>query len=329
MAELRIGVLGAAKISDIALYIPAADIDGVRVTAIAARDRARAEAHAAEHAIATVHDTYEDLLADPAVDAVYNPLPISLHHQWTIAALRAGKPVLSEKPFASNTKEAEEMVAVANETGLALVEAFHWRYHPLADLIASRLPELGEITDIESTFTVPIPETDDVRHSWELSGGALMDLGCYAVQWARFVAGDELTVVGATMVQGRPNVDVDTDIQATTPSGATLRIRAAMHAEAPSGASLVVTGTAGTMHVENPIAPQRGHELRVELAGSEEPDIQTVTERSTYHFQLEAFRDAVVEGAPTPTGGDDAIATMRFIDAAYLAAGLPVRGSTL
>ena len=130
---IRFGVLGAAQITPAALIAPARAVDGVEVVAVAARDRSRAEAFAAEHSIGRVDDDYQALIDDPDIDAVYNPLPMSLHHPWTIAALRAGKHVLCEKPFAANADEAAEMVTVAEEENRVLVEAFHWRYHPLAD----------------------------------------------------------------------------------------------------------------------------------------------------------------------------------------------------
>lgn len=322
---LRIGVLGAAKISGSALYAPVADTADVVVVAIAARDRSRAEAHAEAHGIARVHDTYEQVLADPEVDAIYNPLPINLHHQWTIAALRAGKHVLCEKPFASNADEAAEMVAVGRETGLVLMEAFHWRFHPLADRMAEHIAGLGPIEHIDATFSVPIPDADDVRQSWELSGGALMDLGCYPVQWVRFAGGSEPTVVSASMTEGRPNVDVVTDVDVEFADGATGHIHTAMAVDAVA-ATLEVRAGGGTLRVDNPIAPHHGHLLSVTTANG--TTTETLTERSTYHFQLDAFVDAVVNGAPFPTGGSDSINTMALIDAAYLAAGLPRRGTT-
>jgi predicted dehydrogenase len=325
--RLRIGVLGAAKISPPALLQPALDTDGVEVAVIAARDRARAEEQADRMGIATVVDSYDDVL-DSDVDAIYNPLPISLHHEWTIRALRAGKHVLCEKPFAANAELATEMVAVGEETGLVLMEAFHWRYHPLAERIAAilRSGAIGRTEHINATFTVPIPPTDDVRQSYELAGGALMDLGCYPVQWARFVAGSEPTVLASTMVVGRADVDVITDIDLEFAGGVSAHLHTAMHAEAERQALLEVRGSEGLLRVVNPLAPHHGHEVVIRSADGSETR-ETVDGRTTYHHQLEAFRDAVVSGTPIPTGGADAIATMKVIDAAYRTAGLPVRGA--
>lgn len=322
--NLTIGVLGAAKISPPALLQPAADTDGVSVTAIAARDRSRAQAQADEFAIANVFDTYEAVLASD-VDAIYNPLPINLHREWTLEALAAGKHVLCEKPFASNASEARDMVDAAESAGLVLVEAFHWRYHPLAARIAERVQDLGALHHIEASFAVEIPPEDDVRQSYELSGGALMDLGCYPAQWIRFVGNGEPTVTAATMVEGRPGVDITTTIDLAFADGATARLSTGMQPGVERGASLTVTGEAGVLHVLNPIAPHHGHKLTFTPNGGA-PQNETVEGRTTYHHQIEAFRAAVVDGVEVPTGGADSIATMALIDAAYLAAGLPLRG---
>lgn len=325
---LKIGVLGAAKISGQAILQPALDTDGVEVTVIASRDVGRAHDQADEYSIAEVLDSYEAVLASD-VDAVYNPLPISLHHQWTVAALLAGKHVLCEKPFASNAFEAADMVSVAEEKGLVAMEAFHWRYHPLAARIRSIVDggTLGLLTQIDASFTVPIPADDDVRQSWELSGGALMDLGCYPVQWVRFVAGTEPTVTAATMIEGRRAVDLVTDIDLRFGEVAS-HVHTSMHPDAPRSTSLTVYGSDGVLHVDNPIAPHSGHQITIRRDGRSD-DVQTVEGRTTYHHQLEAFRDAVVSGIEVPTGGDDAIANMVVIDAAYTAAGLPLRGTSI
>ena len=324
--DLTIGVLGAAKISGPALLQPALDTAGVRVTAIAARDRDRAAAQAAEFEIDEVLGSYAEVVASD-VDAIYNPLPISLHHDWTLEALAAGKHVLCEKPLAANAAEAAAMVRAADEAGLVLVEAFHWRYHPLAARIAERVGDLGRLHHIDAAFTVEISPDDDVRQSWELAGGALMDLGCYPVQWIRFVGSGEPSVVAATMVEGRDRVDITTDVDLLFDDGVTAHLHTAMHPGCGQGAHLEVTGDRGVLRVDNPIAPHAGHRLSFRPADGGSEETETVAGRTTYHHQIEAFRDAVVDGVPAPTGGSDAVHTMEVIDAAYRAAGLPVRGT--
>src|SRR5713101_2851120 len=153
---LRFGILGAARIAPEALIKPAQKSSDAEVVAIAARDSARAREFAETHRIPRVHASYEDLVADPELDVIYNPLPNSMHCEWTIAALRAGKHVLCEKPLASNATEAAQMVKVANETGMILGEAFHYRYHPLADRVREIIDggRVGRRNRVEGNFTV-------------------------------------------------------------------------------------------------------------------------------------------------------------------------------
>src|SRR4030095_11625156 len=171
---LRIGVIGAAAIVPMALTNPARSVPEVQITAIAARDPQRAEKFARRHHIPYVHQTYNDLLADPEIDAVYNPLPNSLHAEWTIRALEAGKHVLCEKPFAANAAEAEAMAAAASRAGRPLMEAFHYRYHALFARMRGILDagELGAVRHLEASLCIPILRRDDIRWRADLAGGA-------------------------------------------------------------------------------------------------------------------------------------------------------------
>src|SRR5512143_29432 len=164
-SPIRIGVLGAAAIVPMSLTNPARKVPEAQIIAIAARDPQRAQRFAKRHNISRVHRTYNDLLADPEIDAIYNPLPNGLHAEWTIRALRAGKHVLCEKPISSNAGEAEEMSKVAQETGLVLSEAFAYRYHPLTarvkEIIASG--EIGKVRHIGAQFSFLLPSPKNIR----------------------------------------------------------------------------------------------------------------------------------------------------------------------
>src|ERR1700755_2326497 len=140
---LRIGTLGSSRISQAALIEPSASVAEVTVAAVAARDPARAEAFALRHGIATAHGSYQEILDDPDVDAIYNPLPNSLHGPWTLRAIAAGKHVLCEKPFASNADEAAQVAEAAAGSGLVVMEAMHYRYHPLTRRLSDVVAELG------------------------------------------------------------------------------------------------------------------------------------------------------------------------------------------
>src|SRR5512134_1625297 len=208
-SPIRMGVLGAAAIVPLALIGPAKAVPEAQIAAIAARDPQRAQAFARRHHIPRVHQTYSDLLADPEIDAIYNPLPNGLHAEWTIRALQAGKHVLCEKPFASNAQEAESMARVARETGLVLSEAFAYRYHPLTKRVKEILAsgELGKVQHIEAHFCFLLPSPKNIRFNYQLAGGALMDSGCYPVSLIRFLAEAEPKVEKARARLLSPQVD--------------------------------------------------------------------------------------------------------------------------
>jgi predicted dehydrogenase len=323
---LRIGVLGAARITRDALIRPAADVAGVEIVAIAARDRDRASEAAGAHGIPTVHDSYEALLADPEIDAVYNPLPNGLHGRWTLAALDAGKHVLCEKPFTANAAEARTVAAAADAaaaSGLVVMEAHHASHHPqtkrAAEIVQSGI--LGDLVSAQATFIVPMPPSGDIRWNVALAGGSLMDLGCYPLRWLRDVLGVVPTVVSAT-AKDRDGIDASMDARldyAGTPG----RVRAAMFSSTPLSIGAKVHGTKGTLKVRMPYAPQTQGRIKVDG-----PDLrlrEKADKRASYSFQLEAFRDAVVAGGPNITDSHAAVATMETIDAIYLAAGMDVR----
>jgi predicted dehydrogenase len=325
MSTVRFGVLGAARIAPAALVRPARALDGVQVAAIAARDRNRAASFAAKHGIATVHDSYDALLADPAIDAIYNPLPNGLHGRWTIAALRAGKHVLCEKPFTANADEAESVAAVARASGRVVMEAFHYRYHGLTarmlDVLESR--ELGDIRHLDTWLCFPLPVAD-IRWQLELAGGALMDAGCYAVHLLRTLAGAEPTVRSAHAKLKSPEVDRYLQAELDFADGRTATITASMLSARLLGIGARVRGSAGTMQVFNPILPQAYHSLTITTAAGRRRE-RVPRQPSSYLAQLTAFRDAVLHGTPFPTHVDDAVANMRVIDACYRAAGLAPR----
>ncbi len=324
---LRIGILGAARIAPLALVRPARQVPHVAVTAVAARDPGRARAFAAKHGIARVHPTYEALIADPELDAIYNPLPNSLHADWSIRSLEAGKHVLCEKPIASNSEEAERMVLAVLSTGRQLVEAFHYRYHPLASRIKEIVDsgELGRIRHIEADMCIPLLRPNDIRYRYELGGGATMDVGCYAINLLRFLAGAEPTVVRAEARLSSPRVDRWMAADFRFSDGRTGRITCALFSAAVVRATATVRGDRGSLHVVNPYAPQYYH--RVTLRTAQHTVVERFRSDPTYTHQLRAFADAVRNETPLPTEVGDAVANMRVIDAVYDHAGLPRRGT--
>lgn len=312
---LRIGILGAARVATYALIAPARDeVDGVTVAAVAARDRSRAAAYAEAHNIPHVEDDYAALIASPHVDAVYNALPPGLHARWSIAALEAGKPVLCEKPFALSLADVDAMLEAEGRTGQLLMEARHSHYHPLAARMRALVQggTLGRIVGVDACFTAPVADTgDELRYLPDVGGGALWDLGVYPASWIRDVTGEEPRVVGVERRLHAGGADVATTAHLVTASGATARLHCDM-TDALS-ASLRVTGTRGRLDIRNPLAPQRGHGFALTLDGVTREESFPL--RSTYAYQLDAFRDAVRGGTAVRTRGDDSRALIAMLAA--------------
>jgi predicted dehydrogenase len=325
-SSIRIGVLGAAAIVPAALTRPARSVLEAQILAIAARDPKRAEAFARKHHIPRVHQTYQDLLADPEIDAIYNPLPNSLHAEWTIRALQAGKHVLCEKPFASNAHEAEEMARTARETGLVLSEAFAYRYHPLTarvkDIIASG--ELGKIQHIEAQFCFLLPSPNNIRFKYELAGGALMDCGCYPVSLIRFLAEAEPTVERAEARLFAPQVDHRMSANFSFADGRTAHLVCDMLSSRLFRSLLKIEGDAGKLRVINPYHPHWFNWLSVHRRNGSHSE--HVRGENVYASQLRAFLKAVRGEMKLNTDPADAIGNMRVIDSIYEKAGLKQRG---
>ena len=333
MDRVRIGTLGAARITPGALIRPASQLPEVTVAAVAARDPARARRFADKHRIRLVHSCYEALLADPAIDAIYNPLPNSLHAEWTLRAIEAGKHVLCEKPFTANAAEAAEVAAAAKASGLVVMEAFHYRYHPLArrmqEVAAGPAPgkdgEIGPLRYLEASLCFPLPRFSDIRYSYALAGGAAMDAGCYAINWLRMLGPGEPEVVAARAKLQSPAVDRAMSASFRFPGGVLGRMTASLWSGQLLRLDAKAVGDRGVMRVFNWVAPQRYNRLSVTADGYTRHE--RVRGESSYTHQLRAFAAAVLHGDPVLTTPEDAVANMLAIDAVYQAAELPVRGT--
>jgi predicted dehydrogenase len=320
---LTIGLLGASRIAPAAIIWPARRRDDVTIGAVAASESDRAERYAGEHGIPAWHGGYRRLLEDPSIDLVYNALPPSAHAAESIAALEAGKDVLCEKPFAMNAAQARDMTAAARRTGRRLIEAFHDRYHPLEAEILAVIGSgrLGRVRSVDGVFSASIPSfPGSIRHVPELGGGALMDLGCYAVHWLRTCTGEEPSVTSASARLGEGGADEAIEAALEFPSGVTGRVETSMAPDVALTQTLRVTGEDGTLTVTGMVFPARGHSIR--LAGGGVPRTWTVGGQETYDHQLAAVIEALRTGAPVPTEGEDSVANMAAIDAIYAAAGV-------
>lgn len=326
-APVRIGILGCAHIVQAVLVDPAKVVPQIALVAVASRDAARAADYASEHGMARAHDGYQGLLDDPDVEVVYNPLPNSLHAEWTIRALDAGKAVLCEKPLASNAAEARRMADAAAANGRYLIEAFHFRYHPVAQFIDETLRSglLGPLRKIDARLKIRSARlTDDnIRFQPELGGGSTMDLGAYCINILRMCAREEPAVVDATPHLHSPEIDVTMAATLAFPSGAEATFECS-HRAAAFDTGLVVEGEHGVLRCDNPFLPPPGTTVTVEIGGESRTTL--FNHPATYVFQARALADVVRRGAPILTPASDGVANMAVIDAVYRKAGLAVRG---
>ncbi|WP_030354813.1 Gfo/Idh/MocA family protein [Streptomyces scopuliridis] len=329
---LRIGVLGAARIAELSIVGPAR-AGGHRLVAVAARDRDRAEAFAATHGVERLADSYADLVADPEIEVVYNPLANGLHGPWNLAALQAGKHVLTEKPSASNAAEAAEVHEAAAKAGTVFMEGFHYLFHPvtrrLHELLSSG--ELGDLRHVETMVAMPAPPDSDIRWSLPLAGGALMDLGCYSLHAQRMLApwaGGAPRLVAARGGERAEAAGVDEWLNADLefPGGATGTARSHM-AHHTWQMSYRVVGSRGEATAVNFVQPHLDDRVVVRTAAGERTE--ELGRRSSYTYQLGAFAAHLRHGVPLALDADDALTTMRLIDDAYRAAGFPVRPRTV
>jgi predicted dehydrogenase len=323
---IRIGILGAARIAPAAVVYPARRMSNLRVEAVAARSVERAQSFADRYGIARVAESYDALVADGELDAIYIPAPNSLHLEWSLKALAAGKDVLCEKPLTSNAAEAEVLLAAARSRDRLVTEAFHYRYHPVAQRMHEivRSGELGPIVAIQAVMRTPSLHRDDIRFHAELSGGATMDLGCYAINLMRWLTGVEPVVESATAVTMAPQVDRRMRALLRF-AGAPATMDCEMRSLTALDLRMVVTGERGQLTVINPWLPQLFCRFTVNVAGRMRRE--NFARQSTYARQLRAFAEAVRSRAAMPTDVADAVYNMRVIDQIYLAAGMKPRGT--
>jgi predicted dehydrogenase len=322
---VRIGILGASSFAPTTMIDPAKDNRDVVVAAVGARDQPSADEFAAKYGIANVYGSYEALIDDPDLDAIYVLVPTSMHGQWTKAALAAGKHVLVEKPFTANAAEAQEIANLAAKSDRVVMEAIQFRHHPLTrrveEIIASG--ELGTLRRVEVTLCVLLPTFKGNCYNYALGGGAMMDAGSYVANMARTFGGSTPEVVSARAKLQKPQVDRAMTAELRYAAGHTGRLKCALWSGNLFRASAKVIGDDGELRWLSPAAPHLFPRLWVRSANGKRSE--SFSRRPTYSFQLEAFTDSVLRGEPVRTSPQDAVENMSVIDAVYRAAGLPIR----
>ena len=326
MDALRWGILSTADIARTKVVPGMRKARRCDIVAIASREAGRAETVAAELGIPRAHASYEALLADPEVDAVYIPLPNHLHAEWSIAAARAGKHVLCEKPLALTADDAQRMIDVASAEGVTLMEAFMYRLHPswqaVAELVASG--EIGRLVSVQSWFSYFNDDATNIRNIREVGGGALFDIGCYSVNLSRLLFDAEPRHVSAALVRD-PATGVDVLTSAIlTFDGGIATFTCSTRAE--DDQRVHIYGTTGRISIGIPfnIPPDRPTEVYVSAGGDPPvaPDTRVLTFEvaDPYTVEAERFAAAVLDGQPAPVPPEDAVANLRVIERIFEAA---------
>ncbi len=315
MRKVKWGVLGCAAFAK-NTAIPAMRLaNNVELTGIASRSKEKAEAFVREFGFTRAYGSYDEMLADPEIEAVYNPLPNGMHPEWTIKAAEAGKHSLVEKPFASNLAEAVKAADVAKQCNVKVMEAFMWRFHPMHLRTRQLIREgaLGAVHFVRSAFTFKIAREGNIRLDSKLAGGGLMDVGCYCVSEARFLFEEE-----PTRVYARADYDKEFKVDMLAcgilefPSG-----RAAFDAgfALPYRCDYEVVGPLGRIACPNAILPGEKAELVIEING--------VTTRESFPsinqwtLEFEHFSQSLIDSTPLAYDTEDAIKQQKVIDAIY------------
>jgi len=322
VSTLRLGLVSTANINKEILR-GAAESELVDIVAVGSRDGAKAQAYAAEHGIERAHGSYEDLLSDDAVDAVYVSLPNGMHHEWTMHALAAGKHVLCEKPYSRNAAEVDEALAAADAAGLVLTEAFMYRHHPQTAMVRELVAggAVGRLCAVKSTFTFPLDDPSNVRALPELDGGALMDVGCYCISGIRLVAGEPEHVRGE-QVTGTTGIDMAFHGILRCANDVVGQFEASFRS--PKRQRLEIVGEDGVLTVEAPWRIDWGGAVTLarRAGGEEATEVETipVDTAGSYRLELDNLADAVGGRAPALLGSDDALGQARTIEALYRSA---------
>ena len=327
VAEVRWGILSTASIAREKVIPGIQRADRCRVAAIASRDEARAIEVARQAGIPRAHGSYEALLADPEVDAVYLPLPNHLHAEWAMAAARAGKHVLCEKPLALTSADAERMIEVAEAEGVRLMEAFMYRLHPswvaVREIVASG--RIGRLMAVQSWFSYFNDDPANIRNIRAYGGGALYDIGCYCVNLSRMLfEGEPMRVEASVQRDAVSGVDIVTSGLLEFEGGVATF---ACSTRAEDDQRVHVYGTEGRISIGIPfnIPPDRPAHIYVTHGGQPpvEPTTETITFETADPYSVEAarFATAILDGGPTPVPPIDAVANLRVIERIFRAGG--------
>ena len=311
----RWGILSTANINRLVLAGAAASAQ-VDIAAVASRDLARAAAYARDHGIPQAYGSYEELLADPSLDAIYISLPNALHVEWATRALQAGKHVLCEKPLSRHPEQVEELFDTAERSGRLCMEAFMWRHHPQTKRLAALVADgaIGELRLVRAAFSFAASNPANVRLRPDLDGGALMDVGCYCVSACRLLAGEPVRVT-AQQVVGPSGVDVRFAATLAFDDSVLALIDCAL--DLPDRSELEAIGSKGTLRVQD---PWHCRQPTLRLQRGDVVELIEVEREDSYRLELENLGAAIRGEAEPLLGRADAVGQARAIEALYRSA---------
>ena len=310
---LRWGILGCARITRRGLIPGIAESSGSRLVALASRDQTTAESWAREFGVERAYGSYEQVIADPSVQAVYVPLPNEMHAEWVERACAAGKHVLCEKPLALDAAEAASMVAQSQRAGVILMEAFMWPHQPRVAAIRKLVADgaIGDLRLIRASFSFPIDMSD-----WRLDagrgGGALWDIGTYGASTARLFAGCEPSAIRARARFGESGVDLSLAATLEFPNGILAQVDCSF--EQPFRCTYELVGTKGTINVPDAYLPPEHPSATLHTTAGKTPQVLTFDGRNQYAAMVDAFAASVAAGRLVDPC-EDGLAQMRALDA--------------
>ncbi len=313
--RIRWGILGTANIAARRVIPAIRQSRNGEVVAVASRNKEKAQAYAQEHAIPKSYGSYEALLSDPQLDAIYNPLPNNLHAEWSIRCAEVGRPTLCEKPLASSAQEAQIMVDRFREQKVPFAEAFMYRFHPRTERVQQLLREevIGDLHLINAMFTFAIRKRQDIRLQLSTAGGALWDIGAYCVNVMRLMTGEEPIAAHAFGYFG-PQTGVDETLVGLLqfPNGILGNFGCGLRSERTHGYRLL--GSEGCIQVDNGLGPEHAATTKIVIVRGGREERILIPPANEYQLMVEDFADALLENRPPRFSGEDGVANMVVLD---------------
>ena len=320
MKKMKFGVLGVSGHFLKRIVLPLQNSDKVKIHGIGSRNIKKAEKTAAEYKIPRAYGSYEEVLADGEIDAIFIPLPNHLHKEWIFRSIDAGKHVLCEKPIGMNAAETREIIKYSKNSGFIVMEAFMYRFHPKWHKAKSIVDNgyIGKVTQIHTVFSYNNQDPENIRNIKDIGGGALLDIGCYAISTARYIVGRAPDRV-VSLVSEHPSFKTDMTTSAILDFGGTRALFTVSTATFPQQ-EVRIFGTEGSVTVTIPFNDISEIPGRILFENNETNRVIEVSPVNQYKLMFEKFADSVWKGEALPVPLGDSLENMKTIDAVFRSA---------